>query len=111
MRGMFAAIAAAVAGTMFFCVAPASADEPGCERVPIFGLNPQVREICDGPIQPGGWWARARKFSSPESVHSSCGGVYYQGGQCPPWLSRDTVPAEEGPVETYIVTEDTIPPG
>lgn len=109
MRGILCAVAAALC--MLFVAAPAGADEPGCERVPIFGLNPQVREICDGPIQPGGWWARARKFSHPDFVSSSCGGVYYQGGQCPPGLSRDLTPAEEGQVETYIVTADTIPPG
>lgn len=110
MRGMFAAVAAAVSVAMLICAPPANA-EPGCERVPILGLNPQVREICDGPIQPDGWWARARKFSSPGFVQSSCDGVYYQGGQCPPWLGRDVTLAGEGPVETYIVTADTIPPG
>lgn len=112
MRGIIAAIAAGmfiIAAVL--CAAPASADEPGCERVPILGLNPQIRSICDGPIQPDGWWARARKFSSPEFVHSSCGGVYYQGGNCPPWLDQDVIPADDGQVETYIVTPDTIPPG
>lgn len=111
MGRMFAigAVAAATVA-LFGPVAPAAADEPGCERIPILGLNPQIREICDGPIQPGGWWARARKFSSPQYVHSSCGGVYYQGG-CPPWLDYDVIPANDGPTETYIVTADTIPPG
>jgi hypothetical protein len=110
--GRFAAgVAAAMAVTAMFCAPSAGAEESGCERVPILGLNPQIREICDGPMQPGGWWARARQFSSPQFVRSSCDGVYYQGGQCPPWLERDVVPAQDGPVETYIVTADTIPPG
>jgi hypothetical protein len=96
-----------------FLAAPASADPPppGCERVPILGLNPQIRKICDEPIHPDGSWVRARQFTHPQFVHSSCGGVYYQGGNCPPWMQQDVVPAEEGPIETYIVTIDTIPPG
>jgi hypothetical protein len=98
---------------MMCCVAPASADPPppGCERVPIFGLNPQIREICDLPMQPDGSWERWRWFSFPSVITSKCGGTYYQGGQCPPWLTRDVAPAWQGPVEKYIVTPDTIPPG
>lgn len=103
-----------LAGALALCAAPANADEPGCERVPILGLNPQIRSICDGPIQPDGWWARARKFSSPQFVHSTCGDYGYvtrTGYYCPPWAPLDTIPADEGQVETYIVTPDTIPPG
>lgn len=111
--GMMAAAAAVTAGLW---AAPAGADPPppGCERVPIFGINPQVREICDEPIQPDGSWMRWRWFSHPEFVHSTCGdygqfvgGSYY----CPPWAPHDTIPAYEGPIETYVVTPDTIPPG
>lgn len=92
---------------------PAGADPPppGCERVPILGLNPQVREICDLPIQPDGSWERWRWFWHPEFVHSSCGGVYYQGGNCPPWMDKDTIPADQTPVDKYVLTADTIPPG
>lgn len=111
MRGKLTATTATLLTVAAICAAPANADEPGCERVPILGLNPQIREICDGPIQPDGWWARARRFSSPEFVHSSCDGVYYQGGNCPFWLNQDVTPAEDGQTETYIVTWDTIPPG
>lgn len=112
MGRLLVALALAVALAGF--AAPASADAPGCERVPIFGLNPQVRSICDGPIQSDGSWARARKFSHPVFVHSTCGDYAYHtsaGFFCPWWAPRDTVPAYEGPTETYIVTPDTIPPG
>lgn len=110
-----AAIAAAVA-VMLFGVAPARADDPppGCERVPILGLDPQVRKICDEPIRPDGSWERVRQFTHPEFVHSTCGDYEYHtssGFFCPPWAPLDSVPAYEGPVETYIVTVDTIPPG
>jgi hypothetical protein len=107
-----ATVACAVA-VATLCAPPAGADDPppGCERVPILGLNPQIRKICDTPIQPDGSWTRFRSFSHPQFVHSSCGGVYYQGGDCPPWLEKDTIPAYQSPVDTYVVTWDTIPPG
>lgn len=110
--------ALAAAATMLICAAPASADPPppGCQRDPLYGLNPQIREVCDEPIQPDGSWTRWRQFSHPEFVHSTCGqyghflgssGEYY----CPPWAPKDTIPAEQSPVETYVVTADTVPPG
>lgn len=104
---------AVVAVCMIFFAPPASADPPppGCERVPILGLNPQVREICDLPMEPDGSWTRWRWFWHPGFVHSSCGGVYYQGGNCPPWMDKDSVPAEQTPVDKYVLTADTIPPG
>jgi hypothetical protein len=101
---------------MALCAAPANADlpPPGCERVPIFGLNPQVREICDLPIEPDGSWTRWRWFSHPEFVHSTCGdyGQFISGSYyCPPWAPKDSIPAEQGPVDKYVVTADTVPPG
>lgn len=114
--GRIAAGAAVVAAAMMFCVAPAGADPPppGCQRDPIFGLNPQVREVCDLAIQPDGSWTRFRQFSHPEFVHSTCGDYGYMtrtGYVCPSWAPHDTIPAELGPVETYVVTPDTVPPG
>lgn len=103
-------LAASIAGA-----APASADDSnpisGCESVPIFGLNPQIRKICDRPIQPDGSWERLRQFVNPQYVHSSCGGVYYPGGNCPPWMQNDTIPAGFGEIVTYFLTPETVPPG
>jgi hypothetical protein len=99
---------------MTLCAAPAAADDPppGCERVPIFGLNPQVRKICDDPIQPDGSWVRARQFSFPSVRETKCAGNYYSISVCPPSLIyRVDVPKWEGPIDTYIVTPDTIPAG
>lgn len=92
--------------------APASAEPipPGCERVPIFGLNPYIREICDTPIEPDGSWLRFRQLWWIGGKKSSCDGIYYQGG-CPPWLANDIEPGGRSPVDRYIVTWDTIPPG
>lgn len=95
-----------------FCAPEASADPPppGCERVPLLGLNPQIREICDLPMREDGSWERWRWFSAPEYVSSVCGGVYEGFDVCPQWSKKRT-PAWTGPVEKYIVTVDTIPPG
>lgn len=105
----------AAAGMMIMLhAAPAKADTPrqGCERVPLFGLNPQVREICDTPIQPDGSWIRFRQFWHPQYVHSTCFGEFYQGG-CANWAkdSRDVNPEYRGPVEQYVVTPGTVPEG
>lgn len=97
---------------VFGAAAPASADDfSGCESVPTLGLNPQIRKICDDPIRPDGSWTRYRQFISLDSTRSSCGGVYYQGGICPPELQRDFVPGSIGGVETYYLTADGVPPG
>lgn len=117
--GRCAALAASgvvVIGAMLGCAVPAGADPPppGCVRDPIFGLNPQVRKICDGPIMADGSWQRARQFTHPEFVHSTCGADGYMtrtGYYCPPWATYDSVPAYEGPIDTYTVTADTIPAG
>ncbi|MDM3950383.1 CDGP domain-containing protein [Mycobacteroides abscessus] len=117
--GKIAALAAATAAiaATIFGTAPAQADPlpPGCEQVPIFGLNPQVRKICDGPIQQGPngpWWSRSRQFWSPQYRRSSCGGTNYQGGCSRDRQDeRDVTPASEGDIERYIVTPETIPPG
>lgn len=116
MLGKVSGVTAVIAAAMLFCVAPASADPPppGCERVPILGLNPQIREVCDLPIQPDGSWTRWRWFSHPEFVHSTCGEWGYMtrtGYYCPSWAPLDTIPAEQGQVDQYVVTADTIPPG
>lgn len=115
--GKMSALAAAVAAaTMLFCALPANADPPppGCERVPILGLNPQIREICDLPMREDGSWERWRWFWHPTFVHSTCGGYGYMtrtGYECPDWAPRDTIPANQTAVEKYIVTAVTIPPG
>lgn len=80
----------------------------------MFGLNPQVRQICDLPMQPDGSWERWRWFWHPEFVHSTCGADGYMtrtGYYCPPWATYDSIPAAQTPIDTYIVTADTIPPG
>ncbi|MBV0920670.1 hypothetical protein KC238_25775 [Mycobacteroides chelonae] len=105
------AVAVAVFAALIFGATPAKADPPppGCARVPLLGLNPQILEMCDSPILPDGSWERARRYWHPQYVHSSCGGVYYYGG-CPQW-AHDVIPAERSGIETYTVTADTIPPG
>lgn len=103
------------AALLLLCTPPASADDTitvsGCESIPIFGLSPSVRKICDSPIEADGSWLRARMFWQPQFQHSSCGGVYYPGGQCPPGASYDVIPEYTGPWEVYRVTAETIPPG
>ncbi len=105
--------ASAVAVGLLVGAAPASAEPPppGCERVPILGLDPHIREICDTPIQPDGSWIRFRSFQWLSSTRSSCGGIYYQGGNCPFWMPNDVTPGGNSPVDRYTVTWDTIPPG
>lgn len=97
------------------CTAPANADDvadfSGCESVPILGLDPKIRKICDDPLRPDGSWARYRQFVRLSYTRSTCGGIGYQGGQCPPGVPRDVTPGWVGSVETYIVTDATIPPG
>lgn len=94
--------------------APAHADPPppGCERVPILGLNPYVRTICDGPIRPDGSWMRARDMYHRSYVASSCDGSYLYGigVNCPLGTSHDVWP-EWRNSDAYVVTPDTIPPG
>lgn len=109
MKKVMAAIASAA---LLLGAAPASADPgipPGCERVPIFGLDPHIRAICDTPIYNDGSWERFRELRYLESTRSSCGGRYYQGG-CPSWMEKDVVPGRVIK-DSYVVTWDTIPPG
>jgi hypothetical protein len=102
-------VAAALLGG---AAAPANADVvSGCESGPVFGLNPGIRKICDGEIRPDGIWVRWRQFVTLDSTKSSCGGRYYQGGQCPPWMEYDFVPGGFGVPERYWLAADTIPPG
>ena len=55
------------------------------DRDVLLAWDPKIRMICDQPIQPGGWWARARKFSHSEYVSSQCTlGVESDNGWCPP---------------------------
>lgn len=114
--GLAAGITVSTVGALLLCAPVVAADPPppGCERVPMFGLNPQIREICDGPIYEDGSWERWRWFWHPEFVHSTCGDYAYRtssGYVCPDWAPKDTIPAEQSPVDRYIVTWDTIPPG
>ena len=53
---------------------------------------------------------RARLSHYLQRTRSSCGGVYYPGGQCPPWMQNDVIP-EQYNEDEYRVTWDTIPPG
>lgn len=93
MKGMFAAIAAApVIAAMLFCAAPASADQD-CQSAPVLGVNPpQVRTICDTPINPDGSWMRIREY-------------WYAHGQS----TQDATDLVDSKV--YVVTPDTVPPG
>lgn len=93
---------------------PGIVDPPGCTTDTIFGLNPHYRSICDSPLQPNGSWTRTRQLWSKQYVGSLCGDYGYMtrtGYVCPDWAPRDITPAAQGPVETYVVTPDTIPPG
>lgn len=118
MRGMTAALAAASALAMAgFLAAPASAapPPPGCARIPILGLNPQIMKICDEPMNPDGSWVRGRQFTQPQFVGSTCDPAYeYRNSNgtwlCPSWAA-DRTAAWEGPVDTYVLTADTVPPG
>lgn len=110
-------MATATALAAALCAAPAANADPaddydfsGCESAPILGLDPKIRKICDDPIRPDGSWARYRQFVRLPYQRSSVGGVYCQGG-CPSWMPHDVTPGWVGSVETYIVTDATIPPG
>lgn len=114
MGRIIAALAAAATGFMLVSAAPASADPPppGCQRDPIFGLDPQIREVCDLPIQPDGSWTRFRSFHRTYKSRTTCNGVLYQL-DCPPWLQGTAIVQypQDSPVDTYTVTWDTIPDG
>jgi len=110
--GKLPALVTVIAAALLFAPqATAAPPPPGCERIPILGLNPQIRHICDAPIQADGSWQRFRSFSSPMLVRSSCDGVYYGSGYCWPGQVYDSVPAWQSPVDSYIVTAGTVPPG
>ncbi|MEW2483553.1 hypothetical protein AB0876_28605 [Mycobacterium sp. NPDC049093] len=112
-----AVVAAVFAATSILGAAPAVADPPppGCERVPILGLDPKVREICDLPIQPDGSWTRWRWYWAPRYVGSQCVAGFPADGQlangCPPGTHHSFSPEYVEPKEVYVVTADTIPPG
>ncbi len=96
------------------CAPPAGADPvpmpPNCQEAPVFGVNPFIRTICDGPMEADGSWMRHRLSHYLPSTRSTCqGGILVQGG-CPVWLPHDYVP-ERYVEEQYRVTPDTIPPG
>ena len=107
-------IAALAAAALFTGAVPAAADEDvftGCESGPIFGLDPQIRKICDGAIHADGTWLRWRQLIRLEKMRSSCGGIYYSGGICPPWNNQKDVIPGHTDAEMYYLTVDTIPPG
>lgn len=110
MRLGFAAVASTAVALFSAPTVSADPPGPGCERVPIFGLNPYVREICDMPIAADGSWMRGRLQHYIGGYQSTCGGRSYQGGECPPWATRDWVP-DRYVFDKYLVTWDTIPPG
>lgn len=106
-------IAAATVAAATLYAPAANADEvpPNCEKIPIFGLNPHIRTICDTPINPeDGTWFRYRILHFLRSVRSTCGGIGYQGGQCPPGVPRDVIP-DRYVEDEYVLTVDTVPPG
>lgn len=109
------AVTAALTMALISGAPPTLADDDpftGCESVPIFGLSPSIRKICDGPIHPDGTWLRSRNFIHPTFIRSTCGGISYADGQCPPWNNqRDSVPASMGAWEFFYITVDTVPPG
>ena len=101
-----------LAAAMLANPAPAQADVvSGCESIPILGLTPSIRQICDGEIRPDGLWVRWRQFITLDSTKSSCGGIYYPGGDCPPWTQHDFYPGRIGTPERYWLTAGNIPPG
>lgn len=111
--GRIATLAAGMFVAFAMCsAAPASAEPlpPYCERVPILGVDPHVRTICDQPIGEDGSWIRARLSHYQQRGRSTCDGYLYQGGQCPPWRDKDVIP-ERYVEDEYRVTWDTIPPG
>jgi hypothetical protein len=105
-------IAAAIAVIPLAAAGSAHADLPGgCQQVPWGFLGTQVRQLCDGPIQPDGSWVRHRVEGYPAHYaypttdcsggyyYSSC--TYYPGGYV---AERDT------DNETYVVTPETVLP-
>jgi hypothetical protein len=111
--GRFVVLVAA--GVMAITLAPvAHADPPppGCQRDVLFGLDPKIREVCDSPIQPDGSWTRLRSFHRTYKSRSTCNG-YLNVLDCPPFLQGTAIVQypQDSPVETYVVTWDTIPDG
>ncbi|ACI12491.1 gp75 [Mycobacterium phage Konstantine] len=103
-----AAVGAAVAGALI--TAPtASADYVmGCERIRWGFLGSGYRTICDGPRQPDGSWERTRREWTPDHwAGGYCSGSAYYVS-CTP---RYFVPESTQRLETYIVTDATIPQG
>ena len=110
-RFIITALAALVA--LLAGAPPAQADEiSGCESGPVLGLSPGIRKICDGQIRPDGTWVRWNQFISLDKTRSSCGGIFYQGGICPPWNNqRDFSSGGIGVPQRYWLTADTVPSG
>jgi hypothetical protein len=119
-----ATTAAAVA--MLWCAVPANAEPipPGCEQVPIFGLSPHVRIICDTKIYEDGSWDRVRILRYIGGWEATCGGIDYRidavsrrydldSHYCPPGRQRDErdFTPDKYIQDEYRVTWDTIPPG
>ena len=119
-----AAAVFAVAAAIMSCAAPASAEPipPGCEQVPIFGLSPHMRSICDTKIYEDGSWDRVRIRRYIGGWEGTCGGTdyritvrsdYLDSHNCPPGMQRDSRDFTPDRVvqDEYRVTWDTIPPG
>lgn len=105
------AVAASLSLTSLVLATPIHAIPPNCQSVPWGFLGTQVRQICDGPIQPDGSWIRHRVEGYPahyENPSSSCSGgayysncTYYPGGYVADRYTDD---------ETYPVTPETVLP-
>lgn len=117
VKTLIAAIALAVGVLGLVPAVPAQAVPvpEGCERVPIFGLDPKIRKICDGDMRPDGSWMRYRQYTAPRYVGTPCVAGFpadsQLGNGCPLGTHHTFSPAWESPIEEYLLTSDTIPPG
>lgn len=117
--GKFSIIVVTVASAFVGGAAtPAAADDltgfSGCESVPIFGIDPYIRKICDEPIQPDGTWDRyqQRVESIGKWVMNCNSATYIALHDCPAGLlERTWYPTVYSDVDVYTLTVDTIPPG
>jgi hypothetical protein len=119
-----AGVAAVALGLAGAPSAVAEPPPPGCEQVPILGLSPHVRIICDTIIYDDGSWDRVRIRNYIGGWEATCGGVDYRNDAvtrryqldshyCPPGMRRDDrdFTPNRSIQDEYRVTWDTIPAG
>lgn len=111
-----AASAAVAAGLLI--APPAYADDfngfSGCESVPIFGIDPYIRKICDDPLEADGSWVRYRQRVDTGGWRLSCnsGLAYISLSDCPLTMQQRTwYPTVFSDVDVYALTADIVPPG